>query len=69
MNTNSSPKKGDPGNDPASKGGMEKSISQDFHERNIAEGGEFLDDAIRMEDLIEETNKKPLQKVSYKHLF
>ena len=69
MNTISSPKKGDPGNDRTSEERIEESISPNHHEVNITEGGEFLDDAIRMEDLVEETDKKPSQKVSYKHLF
>jgi hypothetical protein len=69
MNTIDSRKKGDPGNDPASEGRPEESIPQHDHEKNITEGGEFLDDAIRMDDLIEEINKSPSQQVSYKHLF
>jgi hypothetical protein len=69
MNTIYSPKDGDPGNDPASEGRKEESIPQHDREKNITEGGEFLDDAIRTDDLIEEVNKKPSQKVSYKHLF
>ena len=69
MNTIDSSKKGGLDNDPTLEQGIEKSIPSHPHERNITEGGEFLDDAIRMEDLIEETNKKYSQKVSYKHLF
>jgi len=69
MNTISSPKQGDPGNDRTSEEGIEESIPPYRHDANITEGGEFLDDAIRTEDLIEETDKKPSQKVSYKHLF
>ncbi len=67
MNTIS--KQGDPENHRTSENGVEDSIPPVHHEINITEGGEFLDDAIRMEDLIEETDKKPSQKVSYKHLF
>jgi len=69
MDTISSPKKGDPGNDRTSEEGMEESIHPHHHEVNITEGAEFLDDAIRMEDLIDKTNEKPSQKISYKHLF
>jgi hypothetical protein len=69
MDTNSSPEQGDPGNHRTSEKGIEKSIRPFHHEVNITEGGEFLDDALRMEDLIEETDKKPSQKVSYRHLF
>ena len=69
MNTIDSSKMGDPGKDPTSEEGIQKSILPHPHERNITEGGEFLDDAIRMEGLIEETNKKSSRKVSYKHLF
>lgn len=69
MNTISSPKMGDPGNDRISEERIEETIPPNHHEVNITEGGEFLDDAIRTEDLIERTNKKPSQKISYKHLF
>ena len=69
MDKISSPKKGDPRNDRTSEEGMEESIHPRHNEVNITEGGEFLDDAIRMEDLIDKTNEKPLQKISYKHLF
>lgn len=62
-------KKGDPDNDGASEERIEESIHPNHHEVNITEGGEFLDDAIRTEDLVERTNKKPSQKISYKHLF
>ena len=57
-------KKGAPGSDRTSEDGIEESISQNHHEVNITEGGEFLDDAIRMEDLDGETNKNPSQEVS-----
>jgi hypothetical protein len=69
MNTISSPEQGDLRNHRTSEKGIEESIPSYHHEVNITEGGEFLDDAIRTEDLIEETDKKPSQKVSYKHLF
>ena len=69
MNTISSPEQGNPGNHRTSEKGTEESIPPFHHEVNITEGGEFLDDAIRTEDLIEDTDKKPSQKVSYKHLF
>ena len=69
MNTISSPEQGDSGNHRPSEKGIEKRIGPFHREVNITEGGEFLDDALRMEDLIEEKGKKPSQKVSYKHLF
>jgi hypothetical protein len=69
MDTISSPEQGDPGSNRTSEKGIEESIRPFHHEVNITEGGEFLDDAIRMVDLIEETDKKPSQKVSYRHLF
>ena len=69
MDTISSPRKGDPRNDRTSEEGMEESISPYHHEVNITQGSEFLDDAIRMEDLIDKINEKPSQKISYKHLF
>ena len=69
MNTISSPKKGDPDNAGASEEGIEESIPPHYHAINITEGGEFLDDAIRMKDQpIEEPNEKSLQEVSNKHL-
>jgi len=69
MNTISSPEQGDPRNHRTSEKGIEERIPPYHPEANITEGGEFLDDAIRTEDLIEETGKKPSEKVSYKHLF
>jgi len=71
MNTIPSPYKGDPKNDQASEQGIEESIPPNHHEINITEGGEFLDDAIRLEDdqPIEETVKKPSKKNPYQHLF
>ena len=51
MDTIYSPVNGDLGNNPSSGKEVERTIPQDFHEKNITEGGEFLDDAIRMEDL------------------
>ena len=69
MDTNSSRQKGDPTNGGASEEQIQDSITQYHHEVNITDGGEFLDDAIRMKDQpIEEANKKP-SPVSYKHLF
>jgi len=79
MNTIFSPKKGDLAQimnkehrmsnverNRTSEEGLEESISPyPYHDEiNITEGGEFLDDAIRMEDLDEETNKNPSQEVS-----
>jgi hypothetical protein len=77
MNTIFSPKKGDLAQimnkehrmsnverNRTSEEGLEESISPYHDEINITEGGEFLDDAIRMEDLDEETNKNPSQEVS-----
>ena len=69
MNTTSSPKQGRPGNDQTSEEGIDESIPVHHREENITEGGEFLDDAIRTEDLVERTDKNRSQKVSYKHLF
>jgi len=50
MNTIFSPKQGDPENDRTSEERIEKSIPPQHHEVNITYGGEFLDDAIRMND-------------------
>lgn len=50
MNTISFPHKGDPGNGRTSKEDMQEITHQYNHELNISEGGEFLDDAIRMKD-------------------
>jgi hypothetical protein len=59
-----SPQKREQGNEPASDEGIEKSIPSLYHEINITEGGEFLDDALRMKDQpLEEPNEKLLQKV------
>jgi hypothetical protein len=69
MDTNSSRQKGDPTNRRPSKERIPESITPHHHEVNITDGGEFLDDAIRMKDQpIEEANKEP-SPVSYKHLF
>ena len=66
MNTIFSSLRGNPDNEKTSEQGIEESIPAKHHEINITEGGEFLDDAIRMEDdpTIEEPAKKPSQKVS-----
>ena len=50
MNTIPSPQKGDPGNDHISEEEIQESIYPYHHEVNITDGGEFLDDAIRMKD-------------------
>jgi len=63
MNTNFSPQNTEPGNNGNSEGGIEKSILSQYHEVNITDGGEFLDDAIRMKDQpLEEPNEKPSKK-------
>jgi hypothetical protein len=41
---------GDPENLPYPSAGIPESIYPDHHEINITDGGEFLDDAIRMKD-------------------
>ena len=70
MNTISSPQKGEPANDRVSEEGTEKSILPHYHEVNITEGGEFLDDGLRMKDQpLEEPDEEPSQKVANKHLF
>ena len=69
MNTISPPKTGEPGNDRISEERNRETIPPNNHEINITEGGEFLDDAIRMKDQpLEEASEKPLQKISDKHL-
>lgn len=69
MNTISSPQTTEPRNDRNSEGAIEKSILSQYHEVNITDGGEFLDDALRMKDQpLEESNEKPSQKISDKHL-
>ena len=45
-----SAKKRDPGNSHASGEEIQESIYPNYHEENIMEGDEFLDDAIRTED-------------------
>jgi hypothetical protein len=58
MNTNPSHQKKDPGIDLISEDEVQESIFPTHHEVNITEGGEFLDDAIRMKDQpFRETNK------------
>jgi hypothetical protein len=57
MNAISSPQKGDPGYGRTSEEGIQESIYPNHHEVNITDGGEFLDDAIRMKDqLLGEAN-------------
>ena len=66
MNTISYPQKGDPGNenrDPGNGRNSEEEIQESIypyhHELNITDGGEFLDDALRMkEQPLEETTVK-----------
>ena len=59
MNTILSPQKGDPGNERISGEEIQESIYPDHREVNIADGDEFLDDAIRMKDQpLGETNTK-----------
>ena len=60
MNTIHSPQKGDPEeDDPTSKERIEESNLPFDHEVNITDGGEFIDDAIRMKDQpLEETSLK-----------
>ena len=59
MNTILSPQKGDPGNERTSGEEIQESIYPDHREVNIADGDEFLDDAIRMKDQpLGETNTK-----------
>jgi hypothetical protein len=43
-------KKKDPGNERGLPEGIQESIYPYHHEVNITDGGEFLDDAIRMKD-------------------
>jgi len=58
MKAISSLQKGDPGHGHSSGEGIQESISPNHHEVNITEGGEFLDDAIRVKDQpFGETNK------------
>ena len=60
MNTISSCQKGDPGNGKTSEDEVQQSIPPVQDEIiNIADGGEFLDDALRMiEQPLEETTMK-----------
>ena len=58
MNTNPSRQKENAGNDKPSEE-VQESIHPYQHEINITDGGEFLDDAIRMKDQpLVETNTK-----------
>jgi hypothetical protein len=50
MNTILSPQKMDPGINLISEEEIQESIYPYHHEVNITDGGEFLDDAIRMKD-------------------
>ena len=50
MNTILSPQRGDSFKELALSEGIQESIYPDQHEINITDGGEFLDDAIRMKD-------------------
>ena len=51
MHTDPSIKTGDLGIEPTSLDGAEKSIQPVNHETNVTEGSEFLNDALRMDDL------------------
>ncbi|HTE23919.1 hypothetical protein [Flavitalea sp.] len=50
MNTILSPQKGDSYKEVTLPEGIQESIYPDQHEINITDGGEFLDDGIRMKD-------------------
>ena len=50
MNTISFLQMRDPGNGPISEEEIQESIYPHHHEVNITDGGEFLDDAIRMKE-------------------
>lgn len=50
MNTIPSPQKGDSDKERILSEGVQESIHPYQHEINITDGGEFLDDAIRMKD-------------------
>ena len=50
MNTIPSSQKGDPDIELTLPEGIQESIYPSQHEINITDGGEFLDDAIRMKD-------------------
>jgi hypothetical protein len=74
MHTNPSPQKGDPVKDNTSEEAAQETYKQFYPEENISEGGEFLDDALRMKDQpLGETEKKKTnnssQPVCYRHLF
>ena len=60
MYTIISPQKEDAGKELALAEGIQESIYPDLHEINITDGGEFLDDGIRMKDqpFGEQTEKK-----------
>ena len=66
MNTDPSINKGDLNIGPTSLGDAEKSIQPVYHETNITEGSEFLDDAIRMKDQpLEEPSTKENQQTKF----
>ncbi len=50
MNTIPFPKPGDPEDERDPSQGLQESIRPQQPEKNIADGGEFLDDGIRMKD-------------------
>ncbi len=50
MNTDPSPRKGDTDKEQSLPDGVQESIYPYSHELNISDGGEFLDDGIRMRD-------------------
>lgn len=67
MNTIPSPQNGDPAKEGTLPDGNQGSILPSEHEKNITDGGEFLDDAIRMkEQPLEETSieEKSTNKIS-----
>jgi hypothetical protein len=59
MNTISSTANGDSGNGHISEAEVQESIFPSHHEVNVTDGGEFLNDAIRMKDQpLEEPHRK-----------
>jgi len=72
MNNFPSPQKGEPTKDGPSNEGVGETIKEFYPEENIAEGGEFLDDSLRMrEQPLEKTEEKKTNHriISYRHLF
>ena len=59
MNTISYAQKGDSGNGRISEAEVQESIYPGYREVNITDGGEFLDDAIRMKD--QPLEEKPIE--------